>query len=117
MTRAPISAGRLRYRLTLLRKILVDDGLGRRPVWTVLQDRTPADRQFISDGERLRAQQQGATVTVRFTVRNEGVARTLTSADEVASDGVRYGISNVKPVDRERFLEITAHAQADGGAP
>lgn len=111
-----MAAGRRRHRLTIYRAALVDDGFSRVPGWATLAT-VSAARVFVSDGERLRAQQQGAAITARFTILRLGAVTDVSAADECECAGQRFGISNVKPVgDLERELEITAHALSNGTA-
>jgi SPP1 family predicted phage head-tail adaptor len=65
----------------------------------------------ISDGERVRAEQVGASVTDRFLIRWSSVAASLTPADQVLFEDRVYGITAVKPVGRRVGLEITASAR------
>lgn len=82
--------------------------LGKR--WALKED--------VSDGEKVRAAQVGASVSARFRVRYDSVTSTLTAADRVVCEGVEYQISGTKEGDgRRREIEITAARPNDNLVP
>jgi len=81
--------------------------------WTELGKRW-ASKEDVSDGEKVRAAQVGASVTTRFRVRYDPLTSTLTAADRLVCDGVEYQISGTKEGDgRRREIEITAARSND----
>jgi len=75
--------------------------------WAALGTRW-ASKTDISDGEKLRAAQVGASVTTRFQVRYDSVTKTLTAADRLTCEGKEYGIVGTKEIGRREGIEITA---------
>lgn len=81
--------------------------------WFNLATRIAAAHQPVSDGERMRAQQAGATVTDRFRIRYAAQWADLSARDQLEFEGRLYDIVAVKPIGRREGLEVTAKAQAD----
>lgn len=103
-----MEAGKLDRRITLLRYgETLDEWNQPTDGWTNLGKRW-ASKQDVSDGEKLRAAQIGATVTTRFQVRWDSLTKTLTAADRIEYDGVTYAISGTKELGRREGIEITA---------
>lgn len=105
-----------------------DDGFNTQPGDFIPFATVWAAYQPVSDGERLRAQQVGATVTDRFIIRWSSEVANLNPQHQLVFEGRRYAITAVKPTagvrtssgprplpGRNRWLEITATAQADTG--
>lgn len=112
-------AGKLDRRLTLRRFVVATDG-GGNPVtddfgaevgaWSDVAT-VWASKQDISDGERVRAQQVGASITTRFQIRPlDGGARPSVKYQAVC-EGVTYEITAVKEIGRREGWEISAVAQ------
>lgn len=107
-------AGRLDRRVQFRRAAKSDDGFtsGKKtwgdhgsPVW--------AEKKDISDGERWRAGEVGASITTRFTVRSSTFTRDLTPKDRLTCDSIAYDIHGIKEIGRRDRLEITASARVD----
>jgi head-tail adaptor len=73
-----------------------------------------AEKLDISDGERLRGEQVGASITTRFRVLYSPVYADLNAKDALLLEGRRYDIVGVKEIGRREGLEITATATTDG---
>lgn len=105
--------GKLDRRITLLRfGETLDQWNQPTDGWSEITKRW-ASKQDVSDGEKLRAAQVGATVTTRFVVRSDSVTRTLTAADRIEYDGVTYAIEGTKEIGRREAIEITASRPND----
>lgn len=114
-----MEAGRLDRRISIIGKfptgefddwnnpIMADDGSVR--VW--------AQKTDISDAERVRAQQVGATVTTRFLIRYSSQVRNVDPTYRVEFEDRTYDISAVKEVGFREGLEITATARAEKEQP
>ena len=90
-----------------------DDYGGRVTVWTTLAT-VWAEHLAISDGERLRAAQMGASATDRFRVLKGAAWADLSAQDQLTFAGRTYAIDGVKPIENGVGLEITATARSDG---
>lgn len=116
-------AGRLRERITLQQKQVIgvndfnEDVLGWVAVATVA-----ADKQDVSDGERVRAAQEGATITARFQIRASAQVAELSATWRLVHHQRRGGDKVYDVKARKDLLsksgaiegyEITAAAQAD----
>ncbi|NGP19301.1 phage head closure protein [Devosia aurantiaca] len=85
--------------------------------WTDLGKRW-ASKEDVSDGEKVRAAQVGASVSARFRVRYDALTKTLTAADRLICEDVEYQISGTKEGDgRRREIEITAARSNDNLVP
>ncbi len=77
-----------------------------------------ASKEDVSDGEKIRAAQVGASVSTRFRVRYDSLTWTLTGADRLICEGVEYQISGTKEGSgRRREIEITAVRSNDNLVP
>jgi SPP1 family predicted phage head-tail adaptor len=70
-----------------------------------------ASKADISDAERVRAQQTGASITTRFQIRYSTAVAALTTRDQLECDGRLYQVANIKELGRRSGLEITATAK------
>lgn len=107
-------AGKLDRRIILQRYDIVYDEWNQ-PIegWADIGKRW-ASKEDVSDGEKVRAAQVGASVTTRFRVRYDSLTKTLTAADRIAYDGKVYSISGIKEGEgRKDELEITAATPND----
>ena len=106
-----MEAGKLDRRLTLRRNTPTTDEFGgESPNWSDLVT-VWASKQDVSDGERVRAQQVGASITTRFQIRPlDGGARPSVK-DQVVCEGVTYEITAVKEIGRREGWELSAMAQ------
>jgi phage head-tail adaptor, putative, SPP1 family len=69
---------------------------------------------YVSDGEKIRAAQVGASVTVRFQIRYSSLVADLSAKDRVRFDGHIFDLSGVKPLGRLQGFELTAASQVNG---
>ena len=72
-----------------------------------------ASKKDVSDGEKIRAAEVGATVTTRFQVRWDSLTRTLTAADRIVCEGKTYDIAGTKELGRREGIEISASRPND----
>jgi SPP1 family predicted phage head-tail adaptor len=113
-----LRAGGLDRRITILRYGMTRNA-DNEPIeaWVDVGKRW-ASKEDVSDGEKVRAAQVGASVTTRFRVRNDSLTRTLTGADRISYKGKVYSISGIKETEgRNDGFEITASAAADPVTP
>ncbi len=74
-------------------------------VWAMRQDATA--------GESYRAQEVGAQITTRFTIRWSAHMRDVNPADRILFDGRSYNITATREMGRNRWIEIDAVARAE----
>jgi|SRR5690606_29557701 len=113
-----MQAGALDRRITLQR-YGISYNSDNEPIqgWTELGKRW-ASKEDVSDGEKVRAAQVGASVSTRFRVRYDSLTSTLTAADRLTCEGVQYVISGTKEGDgRREEIEITAARPNDNLVP
>jgi SPP1 family predicted phage head-tail adaptor len=67
----------------------------------------------VSDGERVRAAEVGATISMRFQIRYSAAVADLSPKDRIVYDGRTFDITNIKEIGRREGLEISAAAAAD----
>ena len=85
--------------------------------WTELAKRW-AEKKDVSDGEKLRAAQVGASLSTRFVVRYDSITKTITAADRIVYEDKTYTIVGIKEGEgRRRSLEITATTGIDNLVP
>lgn len=100
-------------RITLRRSTPVTNAANEDvPTWADLTT-VWATKADASDGERMRAQQLGATITTRWTIRWSQLVSDLNAKDLLIYRGATYSISAVKEIGRQDWLEITSTALAD----
>jgi SPP1 family predicted phage head-tail adaptor len=111
------SAGRLDRRVTLLRAVTTTDEFNS-PVstWTELAT-VAASKEDVSDAERVRAQQVGASLTTRFQIRYSSRVADIDAGDRLTCEGWTFDIKSVKELDRRVGLEISAARVAQRVAP
>ncbi|MDR7125504.1 head-tail adaptor protein [Pseudotabrizicola sp. 4114] len=104
-----MSRGLLRYKLRVLRKGVVDDGLQRVEAFAPFGHAIFAERRDISDAERLRSGSVVAEIATRFRVRRGTLANQITAADRLEGGGVVWAIIGPPKLsgDDDRMLEIT----------
>ena len=69
-----------------------------------------------SSAERYRAQEVGAEIDMRFTIRWSPDVRDVNPRDRVLFDGREYNITGVRNIGRLQWREIVAVARADEAA-
>ena len=99
-------------RITLERGGVSDDGFSQVETWEPLAE-VWAEVDPISDGERWRAGEVGASVTHRFRIRYSTTVADLNPRDRLTYEGRAFDIGGVKEMGRREGLEITASARAD----
>lgn len=108
-----MQAGKLDRRLTLRRNSPTVDEFGaEEPNWVDLAT-VWASREEVSDAEKVRAQQVGASITARFQVRWSDVTASISAEDQVVCEGVTYMVTGRKEIGRRHGIEISATAQAN----
>lgn len=76
-----------------------------------------ASKEDVKDGERVRAQQVGASITTRFEAAWSSVLSTVDPRDQVLCEGRLYQVVAAKEIGRKRGIEISAIALAETPAP
>ncbi|AOW22228.1 phage head-tail adapter protein [Sphingomonas melonis TY] len=110
----PINAGDLDRRITILRATAADDGLSSVPGEMKTMAQRWANKTDVSDGERMRASEQGQEITSRFLVRDDSVTRTIDGRDMLVCEGRTYAVVGTKEYGGRRVgIEITAIARPD----
>jgi SPP1 family predicted phage head-tail adaptor len=73
-----------------------------------------AHRHDVSAAEGYRAQEVGAEISARFTVRVSPVTSSIDARDRIAFGGLEYNITAVREAEagRNRFREIDCVARA-----
>lgn len=75
-----------------------------------------AKRRDASATESYRAQEVGAQITTRFTIRWSTTVESVTPTDRISFDGRLYNITAVRDVGRNQWREVDAVARADEAA-
>lgn len=109
-------AGDLDRRITIQRAALTTGGGFNEPqeTWTDLAT-VWAKRADASATEAYRAQEVGAQISTRFTIRYSTLAASITPKDRISFQGEIFNISAIRePVGtRNQWLELDAVARAD----
>lgn len=109
-----LAAGDLDRRVVIMRAVSIDDGLSSVPGAMEPIATRWAKKTDVSDGERMRASEQGQEITSRFLVRDDSVTRTITGKDMLVCDGRTFAVSGTKEYGGRRVgIEITAIARPD----
>lgn len=72
-----------------------------------------AEKKEVSDAERWRAGEVGASISVRFHLPYHAGTAAVTPADRITFDSITYNITGIKELGRAQGFEITAAARAD----
>jgi SPP1 family predicted phage head-tail adaptor len=109
-----MGAGARDRRLQLLRRTVVgkDDMGGELVTWPAIAS-VFAEREFASDGERMRADQAGASLTARFRIPWSSTWSSFDPTDRLLCERRLYDVTGVKELGRRKRLEITALARAE----
>lgn len=75
-----------------------------------------ARRRDASAGERYSAQEVGAEITTRFTIRYSSEVANVDPTYRIVFDGRTYNVTSVRDLGRNRWREIDAVARAEGVA-
>jgi SPP1 family predicted phage head-tail adaptor len=110
-----MSAGQLDRRITIRRATITHDEFNSPvPAWSDLVT-VWAKRTDASAAESYRAQQVGAQISARFTIRYSSDVAGVNPKDRIAFAGREYNITRVGEVagTRNQWIEIDAVARAD----
>jgi len=75
-----------------------------------------ARRRDASAAESYRAQEVGAEITARFTIRWSWTVKSVNPRDRLSFEGRLYNITAVRDIGRNQWREIDAAARADEAA-
>lgn len=108
-----MDAGKLDRRITIEREVTTRNEWNEpTSTWTVVGT-VWASKEDVSDGEKLRAAEVGATITSRFRVLWSGITAGITPSDRLVYARRVFDISGVKEIGRREGFEITAAASAE----
>lgn len=113
-----IDPGELDKRIQIWRAGQVDDGTATVDGPPVEIARRWAKKTDVSDGEKLRAGENAASLASRFLVRSDPLTRALNPAtDTLRWKGKVYEITGVKDSgEREDGIEITTSTRTEGAS-
>ncbi|MGY9046066.1 hypothetical protein P775_14235 [Puniceibacterium antarcticum] len=108
-----VSAISLDRALQIRRATLADDGYSKTEVFADFGAPIRGGKVEVSDGERWRAAQVGASISARFTVRRTEFTVQLGPQDRILCEGREYEITGIREhsQDPRRFYEIAATAE------
>lgn len=72
-----------------------------------------AKKRDVSDAERHRAEEIGATITTRFLLRWSTRSAAIVTTDDLVCEGRRYEIEGVKEIGRREEIELTCAARTE----
>lgn len=100
-----MQVGQLNKRVTLLKRTITS---GKpNPVTSFMPSHTIwANIAWVSDGEKVRADHVQKKTVIRATIRNSKALQ-IDHSDRMSYSGVEYAIEGIRPIDDEKFLEIT----------
>lgn len=111
-----LRAGPRNRRIVLQRATTTKDAANADiETWTALAT-VWASADPLSDGERVRAQEVGAVMSMRFGILWSEVVADLSPLDRLTYGGRIFNISHVKELGFHEGLEITAAARAESVA-
>lgn len=111
---ASLTIGQLDRRITFRRATLAANAFNEQiETWSDLGKPVAAKVEDASAGESYRAQEVGASISVRFTVRYSSLTRDIDPKDRIRYASREYNIVAVRNVGRLRWREIDAVARAD----
>lgn len=106
-------AGRLDRRVEILRAQVTTGDLNEDvEAWTTIAT-VWASKEDVSDGEKVRAQAVGASLTTRFQMRWSTFVASVTPEDRLRCEDVDYDITGLKEIGRHEGREITAVSRQD----
>jgi SPP1 family predicted phage head-tail adaptor len=105
-----MKAGKLDREIIIEHPVQSTDELGGIETTWMPKAQVWASKEDVSDGERVRAAEVGASVTTRFRI-HWGADVKVT--DRVICEGRTYDIFGVKEINRHEGQEITAAARAE----
>jgi SPP1 family predicted phage head-tail adaptor len=106
-------AGILKRRMTIQRATVSPNAFNE-PVetWATLAT-VHVGRRDASAGESYKAQEVGAKISARFTIRYSAAVADVNPRDRLIHAGLVYDIVAVREKERNRWLEIDAVARPD----
>jgi SPP1 family predicted phage head-tail adaptor len=106
-------AGTLDRRLTIERATVSPNEFNEPvEVWSTLAT-VYVNRRDASGAERYRAQEVGAEISTRFTIRWSSRVADVNARDRIVYGGVTHNITAVREKQRNRWLEIDCVARPD----
>jgi head-tail adaptor len=107
--------GELNRRISIWRAESFDDGTATVEGEPAEIGKRWAKKQDVSDGERVRAAEQGQTLSTRFTVLSDTLTRTITGKDIIKLDGETFEVVGTKEIGARRHdgVEITTTSRPD----
>jgi SPP1 family predicted phage head-tail adaptor len=115
--RQQVTAGKRDRNITLQRYVITYNE-DNEPIegWADLA-KVKAAVNYVSDAERVRAAEVGASITVRFQTAYSAAMADLDAKDRVLFEGRLFDIVGVKPLGRREGFEISAAAPSDEAVP
>lgn len=110
-----LNAGDLDRRIRLLRPVTFDGALADEVSWVAYAE-VWAGFTPVSDGERVRAEGVGRSLTARFVIRWSPEVADASGEHRLEFEGETYGIVGVKPLGRREGLEISAGSLSEQAA-
>lgn len=108
-----IAAGRLSRRITIERATTAKNDLNEDvATWSTLTT-VWAEATPLSDGERIRAQEVAAQISMRFVIRWSPIVAGIDPRDRIVYAGRLYDVWGVKELGLREGLEISANARSD----
>ena len=108
-----LAAGKLNRRLTLLRATKTKNAFNEEVESFAVLAEVRASKRDVSDAERQRAAETGATITARFQTRWNSVTKTLDPTDRVRCEGREYDVTAVKEIGFREGVEISGTARSE----
>jgi hypothetical protein len=108
------SAGDFDRRISIWGADLIDDGTAtvQGPLAEVCK--RWAKKVDVSDGEKLKASENGQSLTTRWTVRSDAMTRTIVGGFVIKHRGITYAVTGTKEGrERDDVIEITTAARPD----
>jgi len=91
-----VTTSELTTRISFFRSAPTRDAFSTVKSEPMLLGKRWSKRSDVSDAERVSAGAQGVKLTARFGVRHDSLTETITNADLIECDGVRYEITGRK---------------------
>jgi SPP1 family predicted phage head-tail adaptor len=106
-------SGSLNRRATLQRATVTRNDFNEEiETWNTLAS-VWINRRDASANEAYRAQEVGAQISTRFTIRYSSDVDDLNPRDRLLYDGTVYNITGVRETQRNRWLEVDCVARPD----
>jgi hypothetical protein len=112
-----IAAGELDRTVMIYAADMKDDGTATVAGEPIFVGKRSARKIDVSDGERMRAAQNGDQLITRFLVRADSLTRTINGTHVLECRGAWFEVSAAKESgERENGIEITAVTRPDMAA-